>query len=220
MPHRLAAALLAVITLGCDARPADPHMTMRYLALGDSYTIGESVAEHERFPNQLAELLRRRGEPIGQVQIIATTGWTTDELNAGIDRANPRGPFDRVSLLIGVNNQYRGRAVEDFRGQFAALLERAIGFAGGDVRRVFVVSVPDWGVMPFAAGRDREKIAAEIDTYNLACRAACEKRGVKFIDITPISRRAATQPSLGASDGLHPSGEQYRLWAEKIAAEL
>ena len=122
----------------------------RYLALGDSYTIGESVAATERFPVQLAQTLK-----MPEPQIIAKTGWTTDELNAAIDAADPKGPFDLVTLLIGVNNQYRGRDAEQYRGEFAALLKRAIRFAGGDAKKVIVVSIPDWGVTPFAEGRDR-----------------------------------------------------------------
>jgi len=197
-----------------------PPGTPRYLALGDSYTIGESVQESQRWPNVLAERLRRRGANIGDVQIIATTGWTTDELSVGIDAAKPQGPFGMVSLLIGVNNQYRGRSVEAFRPEFVALLDRAIGFAGGDPKRVFVVSIPDWGVMPFAADRDRVKIASEIDAFNVVCRAESSSKDVKYIDVTPITRGAATQPSLIADDGLHPSAEQYRRWAEAIDAAL
>jgi lysophospholipase L1-like esterase len=125
-----------------------------------------------------------------------------------------------VSLLIGVNNQYRGRSAESFRPEFVALLKRAIGFAGGDLKRVFVVSIPDWGIMPFAEGRNRAQIAREIDSFNSVCREEAARAGVQFIDITPISRGATTQPGLAASDGLHPSGMQYKLWAERIAAAL
>ncbi|MBK5260447.1 MAG: SGNH/GDSL hydrolase family protein, partial [Thermoanaerobaculia bacterium] len=129
-----------------------PEQAFRFLALGDSYTIGEAVPESERWPVQLANALRARGIDVNGPQIIAKTGWTTDELNAAIDAADPRGPFDLVTLLIGVNNQFRGRDAEQYRGQLAALLQRAIGFAGGDAKRVIVVSIPDWGVMPFAEG--------------------------------------------------------------------
>src|SRR5262245_36096527 len=146
---------LLITCLGCDRTQRathDPNMK-RFLALGDSYTIGESVDPAERWPNQLAALLRGGAMAVDDVQIIATTGWTTDELSAAIDKADPRGPYALVSLLIGVNNQYRGRSAESFRPEFAGLLQRAIGFAGGEARRVFVVSIPDWGVMPFAQGR-------------------------------------------------------------------
>lgn len=211
------ALTLLTLPLGCG-KPVDPMKTL--LALGDSYTIGEAVDENLRWPNQLAELLRKRGVAIEDVQFIATTGWTTDELNAAIDDAKPTGPYAMVSLLIGVNNQYRSRAVETFRPEFAALLKRAIGFAGGDAKKVFVVSIPDWGVMPFAKDRDAAQIAKEIDAYNAVCREESAKQNVKFIDITPISRTATTKSELIASDGLHPSGAQYTLWTEEIDKAL
>jgi lysophospholipase L1-like esterase len=185
--------------------------TTRYLALGDSYTIGESVSASERFPVQLARELG-----LGDPQIIAKTGWTTDELNAAIDAADPRGPYDLVTLLIGVNNQYRGRDAEQYRGEFKALLQRAIGFAGGDAKSVIVVSIPDWGVTPFAEGRDRAKIASEIDRYNAINREEAAKAGARYLDITPISR--GSDPSLVAGDGLHPSGKQYTEWTKLIVA--
>jgi lysophospholipase L1-like esterase len=201
-------AALALLS-SCTAMPTQTQTAGRYLALGDSYTIGEAVPESERFPNQLA---RELGWPAPR--IIAKTGWTTDELNAAIDAANPQGPFDLVTLLIGVNNQYRGRDVEQYRGEFAALLRRAIGFAGGDPKKVIVVSIPDWGVTPFAEGRDRAKVAREIDQYNAVNREEAAKAGAKYVDITPISRR--DDPSLVAEDKLHPSGKQYSEWAKAI----
>lgn len=182
----------------------------RYLALGDSYTIGESVPESDRFPVQLARQLN-----LGDPQIIAKTGWTTDELNAAINAANPSGPYELVTLLIGVNNQYRGRDAEQYRGEFAALLQRAIGFAGGKAGNVVVVSIPDWGVTPFADGRDRAKIGAEIDHYNAINREETAKAGAKYADITPASR--VKDPALFAGDGLHPSGKQYAEWVKVIA---
>ena len=203
----LGAALAAMLLSSCTAVP---QTNARYLALGDSYTIGESVDASERFPVQLARDLH-----FGEPQIIAKTGWTTDELNAAIDEANVTGTYDLVTLLIGVNNQYRGRDAEQYRGQFAALLRRAVGFAGGDAKKVIVVSIPDWGVTPFAEGRDRARIAAEIDRYNAVNRQETERAGVRYVDITPISRRA--DPTLVAADGLHPSGKQYAEWAKLIA---
>src|SRR5688572_4092780 len=138
---------------------------MRFLAVGDSYTIGEAVAPADRWPEQLAALLRARGIDVDEIEIVATTGWTTDELDAGIDRAGPRGSFDLVSLLIGVNNQYRGLPLDEYRDQFRRLLDRAIDFVGGERSRVLVLSIPDWGVTPFAAGRERARIADEIDAF-------------------------------------------------------
>jgi len=189
---------------------------MRFLALGDSYTIGESVTPKERWPVQLAALVRARGVPLGDPAIIAATGWTTDELAAGIDHANPQGTYDLVSLLIGVNNQYRGRGEEEYRQQFLALLQRAIAFAGGEPERVLVLSIPDWGVTPFArhSGRNPAAIAAEIDAFNAINRVEAERAGVHYIDVTPVSRQAANDLSLIADDGLHPSGRMYAEWAQ------
>nr|WP_325311146.1 SGNH/GDSL hydrolase family protein [Longimicrobium sp.] len=184
--------------------------SLRYLALGDSYTIGEGVAPEERWPTQLAAMLRARGIGVADPEIVATTGWTTDELDAGIDAAAPRGPYTLVSLLIGVNNQYRGRPADEYRAQFRALLRRAIGFAGGDAGRVVVLSIPDWGVTPFAEGRDRAQIAHEIDAFNAINRDAARELGARWVDVAPASRLA---PSAVVGDGLHPSAEQYRDWA-------
>ncbi len=189
---------------------------LRYLALGDSYTSGESVGEQERWPVQLVEALRRRTIEVADPLTIARTGWTTDELNAGIDAAAPQGPFDLVTLLIGVNNQYRGRDAEEYRREFVELLQRAIGFAGNDPSRVIVVSIPDWGVMPFAEGKDRAKIAREIDAFNGINWEETIRAKVHYVDVTPISREAARRPELVAADGLHPSALQYSLWVELI----
>ncbi|HRQ38985.1 MAG TPA: SGNH/GDSL hydrolase family protein [Chloroflexota bacterium] len=187
---------------------------MRFLALGDSYTIGESVAESERWPVQLAAQLQEKGIRMAAPEIIAKTGWTTDELAAGIQAAPPQGPYDLVSLLIGVNNQYRGRSQEEYQTQFADLLQQAISFAGGDPARVIVLSIPDWGVTPFAARLDAAVIAAEIDAFNAINRAEAEKVGAYYIDITAVSRQAITDPTLIAGDGLHPSGKMYTAWVE------
>ncbi len=189
---------------------------IRYLALGDSYTIGESVAESERWPVQLAGSLRAKGAAIDDPIIVARTGWTTDELNAAIDEKNIQGTFDLVTLLIGVNNQYRGRDIEEYRVQFKALLQRATRFAGGSVSRVIVVSIPDWGVTPFAEGRDRKQIAREIDAFNAVNWEESVRAGAQYVDITPISREVLRYPDLIALDGLHPSALQYKYWVEII----
>jgi len=187
----------------------------RYLALGDSYTIGEGIAPEDRWPVRVADTLRATGIALDEPEIIATTGWTTDELDAGIDAAAPEGPFDLVSLLIGVNDQYRGRDVASYRPAFSALLERAIGFAGGDPARVFVLAIPDWGVTPFGAhsGRDVDAIARELDAYNAAAQAICAARGVAFVDIAPVSRALGGEVEMLADDGLHPSAALHAEWA-------
>ncbi len=191
-----------------------PGEPVSYLALGDSYTIGEAVAEPERWPVQLAAGLRARGIALADPAIIATTGWTTDELWAAMDAAEPIAEHGFVSLLIGVNNQYRGRPVDDYAPEFARLLARAIALAGGRADRVLVLSIPDWGVTPFgqASGRDTARIAAELDAYNAAAAAECARRGVAFVDITGVSRRLGGQPGRVAADGLHPSGQAYADW--------
>ncbi|MGE6333387.1 SGNH/GDSL hydrolase family protein [Stenotrophomonas sp. NPDC077659] len=200
-------------------------MALSYLALGDSYTIGEAVAVEGRWPHQLAAALRGQGVDLADPQTIATTGWTTDELDAGIDAAAPQGPFAFVSLLIGVNNQYRGRPLDQYRQQFEALLERAIGFAGGDAGRVLVLSFPDWGVTPFGAGsgRDLARIEIETDEFNAAAEVISTHRGVAFVDITDISRAHGNHPAMIAEDGLHPSARMYALWAGRalpVATQL
>ena len=188
-------------------------MPLRYLALGDSYTIGESVEEAERFPNQLASLLANEGVTV-DVKIIARTGWTTDELWRGIQAEVVEPPYDMVSLLIGVNNQYRGRGLEEYREGFIFLLNKAIEYAGGDVKRVVVFSIPDWGVTPFAYGRDTTQIANEIDAFNKVNLEESTKAGVHYVDVTPSSRLALNDKTLIASDGLHPSGKMYAEWAK------
>ena len=191
-------------------------MPLRYLALGDSYTIGEDVPAQARWPMQLVEKLRKQGVAIDDPQIIAVTGWTTDELSAGMDQAALAPDYDLVTLLIGVNNQYRGRSAQDYREQFRTLLLRAVALAGRRAGRVVVVSIPDWGVTPFgyASGRDVRQIAHELDQFNALAREEAEHAGAPFVNITGISREHA---GLVASDGLHPSGAQYALWTEAIA---
>jgi len=188
--------------------------TITVLALGDSYTIGESVDPGERWPVQLARMLEGAGVPTRDPVILARTGWTTDELASGIEDAGLTETYDLVTLLIGVNNQYRGRDLEEYRAQFSDLLSRAIAFAGGNPNRVLVLSIPDWGVTPFAEGRERGQIAREIDAYNSVKKSHSELVSVQYLDITEISREAATDLSLVAEDGLHPSGAMYARWAE------
>lgn len=188
-------------------------MTIRYLALGDSYTIGESVDAAERFPNQLADFLKAGGLQT-EVTIIAKTGWTTNELWDGIQASEINPPYDLVSLLIGVNNQYRGYDINEYREQFVFLLNKSIEYAGGDPQRVIVLSIPDWGVTPFARGQGGERIARDIDAFNAVNREESEKAGVQYVNITPISREAEHDTTLIAPDGLHPSGKMYMEWAK------
>ena len=193
-----------------------PAAEIRILALGDSYTIGEGVAEADRWPVRLATMLRARGSRVAEPKIVARTGWTTDELSSGIDAARPDSAYDLVTLLIGVNNQYRNRSEAEYRAQFRVLLSRAIGFARGKASHVLVVSIPDWGVTPFAGDRDRSAIARAIDRFNAASREEAIRAGAQYADITPLSRRAAGDGSLVADDGLHPSAAMYTSWLDVI----
>lgn len=194
----------------------DQNDKITYLALGDSYTIGEAVDESDRWPVQLVSKANKDGFKVDDPKIIATTGWTTDELKQGISDANMNGTsYDIVSLLIGVNNQYRGQDMDIYKKGFDDLLMLAIGFAGGKKENVFVVSIPDYGVTPF--GKDKkEQIAKELDAYNQYAEDKCKELGVKYVYITDISRQAENDPSLIASDNLHPSGEMYRRWVPRI----
>jgi len=191
-----------------------PATALSFLALGDSYTIGEGVPESGRWPVQLAKALRDEGIALADPRIIATTGWTTDELAWGVDGAEPLGEWDFVTLLIGVNNQYRGRSAIDFRGEFETLLQRAIRYARGRADRVLVLSIPDWGVTPFVKTTKStpEQVATELDAYNAAAQVVCEAHEVAFVDITPVSRERGGEADMLAEDGLHPSASMYTLW--------
>jgi lysophospholipase L1-like esterase len=193
--------------------------SIKYLALGDSYTIGESVAPEERWPVQLAERLRKEGRTVEGPTIIATTGWRTDNLKNGMTIARLQPVYDLVSLLIGVNNQYQGKPLEPYKEEFEALLQEAIRLAKGDKDRVFVISIPDYGYTPFGQAK-REKITRELNAFNEANRAIAEKWGVKYFNITDISRQGLDQPELVAADGLHPSGKMYTLWVDRILPGL
>lgn len=212
----ISALTLSACSGGSDGgNDAANESRFRYLALGDSYTIGEGVGVRERFPSQLKALLETRGERMDTPIVIAKTGWTVKEMMAGIGEANPQGPFDLVTLLIGVNDQYRGYPASGYEKDFAAALDRAIDFGGGDPTNVVVVSIPDWGVSPFAEGRDRAKVARELDEYNQIAETIAGARGAAWVDITTFSR-SATERSMFAADGLHPSGMAYGEWARLI----
>lgn len=203
-----------------DTNKTDPEKVISYLALGDSYTIGESVSAAERYPVLLAEELKEKGIEVVGPKIIATTGWTTADLMRGIENADIEDKkYDLVSLLIGVNNQYRGRSLEEYKKEFRELLLQSIAFANGDKDKVFVISIPDYGYTPFGESR-KEAISAEIDAFNAANREITESMGVKYFDITPISRNGLTDPELVAGDGLHPSGKMYRQWVDLMKEEV
>jgi len=194
------------------------------LCLGDSYTIGEAVLPEESFGYQAVELLKKQDIVFAEPEIIAQTGWTTDELASAITERDLQGTFDFVTLLIGVNNQYRQRAIENYKEEFTSLLQTAIKYANNKRERVVVVSIPDWGVTPFIAQdahkRSREAIANEIDAFNAAQESVCKAAGIHFINITTESRNARGDRALIAEDGLHPSAKMYAAWAGKVAERI
>jgi len=200
--------------------PSMKGKTYTYLALGDSYTIGESVPVYESFPYQTVQLLRKAGYDFNAAEIVAKTGWTTDELEAGIQHTKLQNQYDFVTLLIGVNNQFRGRPVEEYARQFESLLKQAISLANDKPEHVFVLSIPDWGVTPFAEGRNRKQIADGIDAFNEINRKIALQYQVGYIDITPYTREATADTSLLTHDQLHPSGKDYTRWANILVSAI
>ncbi|SEA22342.1 SGNH/GDSL hydrolase family protein [Pedobacter hartonius] len=232
---KLTAALILLIAItGCEksstkgmsktdtTKTEFPAGQLSYLALGDSYTIGEAVAQSSCFPQQLSARLSGQGLKVAAPKIIAKTGWTTNELQAGIAAEALPAKYDIVTLLIGVNNQYRGNSVAVYRAEFKELLQTAVAFAGGNKKHVFVVSIPDWGATPFGkqSGRGTESIAKEIDAFNAVNKEETLAAGISYTDITPGSKNAATDGSLVASDGLHPSGNMYKNWVTLLAPSI
>lgn len=216
--------LLLLTLLGCekDELLAPPAMatngtadtTLTYLALGDSYTIGTSVRSREAWPALLALQLDWEVGTRAELKTIARNGWRTDNLSNALDGAEPGNDFDLVTLLIGVNDQYQNFSVSGYRMRFADLLDRAIGYAGGKVGRVLVVSIPDYAYTPFEAGN--ASVSRDIDAFNEAARSEAKARGVAFSSITEISRDGLADPALVADDGLHPSAKQYARWVDEV----
>ena len=186
------------------------------LSLGDSYTIGEGVPSEESWPFLLRDRLGEENIIVKTPTVIAKTGWTTGELIGAIEDARPEGPYDLVTLLAGVNNQYRDLDLEEYRKEFGTLIDMAAGFANQRYDKVLIVSIPDWGVTPFAADRDPASIAAEIDEFNRVGREEALKRKVAFIDITADSRSFGSEERMLVADRLHPSGAMYRVWVDRL----
>lgn len=191
-----------------------------FLALGDSYTIGESVETKERWPVLLMKELKTRTNTISSLNIIARTGWKVEQLNEEIKNLNLTPPFGLVSLQIGVNNQFQGQDASDFRPMFTELLNRSLSLAGSKNKKLFVLSIPDWGASGYESSQEVDQISKEIDEFNSVIKSEAEKKGIPYFDITLISRRARSDKTLIASDGLHPSGKMYELWVEKIVSEI
>ena len=213
--RRLRIVFLAILVITGHTASAQ----LRYLALGDSYTIGESVAENERWPNQLDDILSKGTGKDINTTILATTGWRTDNLNNAVNIAQLKDNYDLVSLLIGVNNQYQNKPVDQYAVEFEGLLKTSIRLAKGKNTNVFVVSIPDYGYTPFGLS-NKEKISSAIDQFNEVNKRISSQYKVKYVDITDISRTGLDRPDLVASDGLHPSGKMYALWAQRIAQEI
>lgn len=191
-------------------------MTNSLLCLGDSYTIGELVPLHDSFPYQTIQLIRKAGLHFNAPEIIAKTGWTTFELAEHLIHTQLEKEYDFVTLLIGVNNQYRGLSIDDFKNEFDFLLKKAIHLSGENPARVIVLSIPDWGVTPFAAGNNQQKISDEIDAYNQICELAAGEHHCHFINITTSQREDGNKEEFLASDKLHPSGKEYAKWAIEV----
>ena len=189
---------------------------LRFLALGDSYTIGHNVEIGERWPVQLVHQLRGQGVNIAETEFIAVTGWTTSQLTEALDTSDTQGPFEIVSLMIGVNNQYQGLDIGQYRVEFVDLLHRAVAYTGNMPSNVIVVSIPDWSVTPFAEGKDHAQVASEIDDFNAVNHDEAAKVGARYVNVTTVSRLAANEPHLLSSDGLHPSGAMYSRWVDLI----
>ena len=224
--------VLFVIQINCSKpdspEPENPNngnnppvedATFTYLALGDSYTIGESVSENMRYPVQIIDSLFPNAGVDTTSRVIARTGWTTDELITAIeDEPNLSNKFDLVSLLIGVNNEYRNYPIDHYKIEFRKLLIKALNFAGNDRNKVFVVSIPDYAYTPF--GNGSQSISDGIDEYNAINKEIADEIGIQYFDITPISREGLNDTELVANDGLHPSGKQYTEWVKLMLPTL
>lgn len=207
-------------TRNMAGQPAETNGGKTFLALGDSYTIGEGVAINDRFPHLTVAALGAEGIAFSAPRYVATTGWTTAELLAAIDAQGITGTFDVVTLLIGVNDQYRGLDTAGYRARFTQLLNKAISFAGNKASRVFVLSIPDYSATPFVQADKKEKVSREINAFNAINREITARYGITYIDITPLSRAAANDPSLLAADGLHYSRKEHMLWSALLAEEV
>lgn len=192
--------------------------SLRYLAMGDSYTVGYAVDPAENFPNQLIGCLRASGGKWAAPALIAHNGWNTHDLLEGIRAGNVRGPFDLVTLMIGVNNQYRGYALPDYEADMLALVKKAIAFAGKKKEHVLVIAIPDWSLTPFASGKNPQQMSREVADFNSINARVSGKLGVTYLDFAAVYRQVSTDPTMTAADGLHPSAKMYALWTRQLLA--
>ena len=216
---RIIFSLLVLLGMGKLSAQWQVEGPVRLLALGDSYTIGQGVAVTDRWPEQLLDSLQTRGYASDTLAIIATTGWRTDQLlNAIAGKQLTQKQFNMVSLLIGVNNQYQNRPLAQYRPELEALIDSALRYVGGQTGRVFVLSIPDYAYTPFGQQGNPFAISQQIDIYNTIKRDVCDSLGIAYFNITDISRQGLTDPTLVATDQLHPSGRQYGLWVQRLMA--
>jgi lysophospholipase L1-like esterase len=207
--------LLLFVSIVLNAQKVIIKEKIKFLALGDSYTIGQSVSVNERWPVQLILRLRQKGFDCFDARIIATTGWRTDDLKRAILNANPAHDYTLVALLIGVNNYYQGKSSESYAPEFEELVDMAIKIAANEKERVFILSIPDYGYTPFGQS-NQQQISKGIDEFNAINKNIASRYGIQYFDITNISRRALKEPNLVADDGLHPSGKMYKQWVDLI----
>lgn len=211
--------VLIGLDLTTEEKKSSNNPTCEYLALGDSYTIGEAVPNDKAWPIQLANVLTDKGMLINSTTIIAKTGWRTDEMLLAAQEKIENKKFEMVSLLIGVNNEFQGQKIKNFESEFVTSLTYAIAHCQSGNKGVFVVSIPDYGYTPYGQ-KNQQKISERIDQYNAICKQISNDFHVPFYNITPISRRGLIEPSLVAEDGLHPSEKQYKLWVDHFAIQV
>jgi len=216
MMKQLIPILLMVV---CLAACSTSRKTISYLALGDSYTIGESVPTNHNFPYQLADSLGDNNKGYESPVIIARTGWRTDQLMEAIESAHLQKEYDLVTLLIGVNNEFQGRSIEEYERDFMLLCKKSIELAGNKKERVYILSIPDYGYTPYGSS-NRDHISQRIDLFNAVNKRISDSLELHYIDITGISRKGLAEPGLVADDGLHPSAKMYGLWVKAILKEL
>ncbi|SRX52271.1 SGNH/GDSL hydrolase family protein [Aequorivita sp. CIP111184] len=224
MNFKIAIVLMAMVSFSCAVSKKNisaEKTTYKYLALGDSYTIGESVCGDCNYPKQLTDSLNKTSNEKTSVKIIAKTGWTTTDLLSAIATENPSKDYDLVTLLIGVNNQYQGKPFAVYKEEFPELLDMAIAFAKGKPKNVIVISIPDYGFTPFGQKSGKaEKATKELLRYNIYADRIAFEKGVRFENITPITQKGLENPALVASDGLHPSEVAYKKFVDKIFTKV
>jgi len=211
--------LMAALLSACAAPTATDQDAARVLALGDSYTVGEGLSAEQSWSAQLSRALEAEETAVGELQVIARTGWTSEALLSALQEADPQGPYHLVTVMVGVNDQFNSLSIDAYRANLRALIERAVSLAGGDAARVIVLSIPDWSASPAGAQFALQRVPLEIARFNQVCQEEAQRAGTRYVDVTPLSLLMSEREEYSAPDGLHPSGEQYRAWVELILPE-